>query len=118
MKNLLGLAVVFAAANASTDIIKDIMYGRPIKEDDLVLDNTLKLLGINRYLMYKARREGVGKAVLETMLPPMTVFDRGSKDLDDFLSGKEYKGNLLQGTPLDIIYWRYLGGVDKVKNMN
>ena len=118
MKNLLGLAVVFAAANASTDIIKDIMYGRPIKEDDLVLDNTLKLLGINRYLMYKARREGVGKAMLETMLPPMTVFDRSSKDLDDFLSGKEYKGNLLQGTPLDIIYWRYLGGVDKVKNMD
>ena len=118
MKNLLGLAVVFAAANAGTDIIKDIMYGRPIKEDDLVLDNTLKLLGINRYLMYKARREGVGKAVLETMLPPMTVFDRGGKDLDDFLSGKEYKGNLLQGTPLDIIYWRYLGGVDKVKNMD
>ena len=118
MKNLLGLAVVFAAANASTDMIKDIMYGRPIKEDDLVLDNTLKLLGINRYLMYKARREGVGKAVLETMLPPMTVFDRGGKDLDDFLSGKEYKGNLLQGTPLDIIYWRYLGGVDKVKNMD
>ena len=118
MKNLLGLAVVFAAANASTDMIKDIMYGRPIKEDDLVLDNALKLVGINRYLMYKARREGVGKAVLETMLPPMTVFDRSSKDLDDFLSGKEYKGNLLQGTPLDIIYWRYLGGVDKVKNMD
>ena len=118
MNKILGLAVVFAAANASTDIIKDIMYGRPIKEDDLVLDNTLKLLGINRYLMYKARREGVGKAVLETMLPPMTVFDRGGKDLDDFLSGKEYKGNLLQGTPLDIIYWRYLGGVDKVKNMD
>ncbi len=118
MNKILGLAVVFAAANAGTDIIKDIMYGRPIKEDDLVLDNTLKLLGINRYLMYKARREGVGKAVLETMLPPMTVFDRGGKDLDDFLSGKEYKGNLLQGTPLDIIYWRYLGGVDKVKNMD
>ena len=47
----------------------------------------------------------------------MTIFDRGGKDLDDFVSGKEYKGNLFQGTPLDIIYWRYLGGVDKVKNM-
>ncbi len=117
MKNLLGLAVVFAAANASTDVIKDLMYGRPIKKDELLADNILKLAGINRYLAFKAKREGVGKAVLETMLPPMTIFDRGGKDLDDFVSGKEYKGNLFQGTPLDIIYWRYLGGVDKVKNM-
>ena len=118
MKNLLGLAVVFAAANASTDVIKDMMYGRPIKKNDLLADNALKLLGINRYLAYKAKREGVGKALLETMLPPMTVFDRGGKDLDDLLSGKEYKGNLLQGSPLDIVYWRYLGGLDKINNSN
>ena len=117
MNKVLGLAVVFAAANASTDVIKDMMYGRPIKKDELLADNILKLAGINRYLAFKAKREGVGKAVLETMLPPMTIFDRGGKDLDDFVSGKEYKGNLFQGTPLDIIYWRYLGGVDKVKNM-
>jgi len=117
MNKVLGLAVVFAAANASTDVIKDLMYGRPIKKDELLADNILKLAGINRYLSFKAKREGIGKAVLETMLPPMTLFDRGGKDLDDFVSGKEYKGNLFQGTPLDIIYWRYLGGVDKVKNM-
>jgi len=117
MNKVLGLAVVFAAANASTDVIKDMMYGRPIKKDELLADNILKLAGINRYLSFKAKREGIGKAVLETMLPPMTLFDRGGKDLDDFVSGKEYKGNLFQGTPLDIIYWRYLGGVDKVKNM-
>ena len=92
------------------------MYGRPIKKNDLLADNALKLLGINRYLAYKAKREGVGKAILESMLPPMTVFDRGGKDLDDLLSGKEYKGNLLQGSPLDIVYWRYLGGLDKTNN--
>ena len=118
MKNVLGLAVVFAAANAGTDVIKDLMYGRPIKKNDLLADNALKLLGINRYLAYKAKREGIGKALLETMLPPMTVFDRGGKDLDDLLSGKEYKGNLLQGSPLDIVYWRYLGGLDKIQNSN
>ena len=115
---VLFVSVVFAAANASTDVIKDMMYGRPIKKNDLLADNALKLLGINRYLAYKAKREGVGKALLETMLPPMTVFDRGGKDLDDLLSGKEYKGNLLQGSPLDIVYWRYLGGLDKINNSN
>ena len=116
VEKILGLAFVFAAANAGTDVIKDLMYGRPIKKNDLLADNALKLLGINRYLAYKAKREGVGKAILESMLPPMTVFDRGGKDLDDLLSGKEYKGNLLQGSPLDIVYWRYLGGLDKINN--
>ena len=118
MKNVLGLAVVFAAANAGTDVIKDLMYGRPIKKDELLADNALKLLGINRYLTYKAKREGVGKALLESLLPPMTVFDRGGKDLNDLLSGKEFKGNLLQGSPLDIVYWRYLGGLDKIQRDN
>ena len=50
VEKILGLAVVFAAANAGTDVIKDLMYGRPIKKNDLLADNALKLLGINRYL--------------------------------------------------------------------
>jgi len=32
MKGLIGLATVFAAANAGTDMIKDTLYGRPIKD--------------------------------------------------------------------------------------
>ena len=113
---LASLGLVFGAANASTDVIKDTMYGRPTDMDDLLADNALKLLGINRYLAYKARREGVGKAVLEMALPPMTVIDRAGKDLDNLFQGKDYKGNMLQGTPLDIIYWQYLGGLDKTQN--
>lgn len=112
---LTSLGLIFGAANASTDVIKDTMYGRPTDMDDLLADNALKLLGINRYLAYKARREGVGKAVMEMALPPMTVIDRVGKDLDNLLQGKDYKGNMLQGTPLDIIYWQYLGGLDKTQ---
>ena len=112
---LTSLGLIFGAANASTDVIKDTMYGRPTDMDDLLADNALKLLGINRYLAYKARREGVGKAVMEMALPPMTVIDRAGKDLDNLFQGKDYKGNMLQGTPLDIIYWQYLGGLDKTQ---
>jgi len=112
---LTSLGLIFGAANASTDVIKDTMYGRPTDMDDLLADNALKLLGINRYLAYKARREGVGKAVMEMALPPMTVIDRLGKDLDNLFQGKDYKGNMLQGTPLDIIYWQYLGGLDKTQ---
>jgi hypothetical protein len=117
LKKLMGLAAVFAGANASTDVIKDLLYGRPIERDDLLEDNLWKLLGINRYLVRKAKREGPGKAFLEGLLPPTAVFDRTYQDISAIAGDKEYKGNMLQGTPLDMVYWRYLGGQDKIKKM-
>ena len=117
LAKLTQLAAIFAAANASTDVIKDILAGRPTKKDELVENNIWKLFGLNRYTYYNAKREGGAKALVELMLPPTAVFDRAWTDISSTLSGEEYKGAMLQGTPLDLIYWRYLGGVDKVKNM-
>ncbi len=117
LAKLTQLAAIFAAANASTDVIKDTLAGRPTKKDELVENNIWKLFGLNRYIYYNAKREGGAKALVELMLPPTAVFDRAWTDISSTLSGEEYKGAMLQGTPLDLIYWRYLGGVDKVKNM-
>jgi hypothetical protein len=93
------------------------MYGRPTKLDDLLTNNILKLVGVNRYMAYEAKRKGAGSVVGQTLLPPFTLYDRFSKDLINLFEGKEYKGNLLQGTPLDVFYWHYLGGLDKVDRM-
>ena len=113
---LAGLATVFAAANASTDVVKDTLAGRPTKLDEMVVNNSLRLLGVNRHLIYKSKREGVARSLLEMALPPTAVFDRAGKDINDvILSDKDYRGNMLQGTPFDLIYWRYLGGLDKIK---
>ena len=117
LAKLTQLAAIFAAANASTDVIKDTLAGRPTKKDELVENNIWKLFGLNRYTYYNAKREGGAKALVELMLPPTAVFDRAWTDISSTLSGEEYKGAMLQGTPLDLIYWRYLGGLDKVKNM-
>lgn len=116
MKNLIGLGLVFGAANASTDMIKDTLYGRPIKRNELFEDNLWRLAGINRYIVNKARREGPAKATLEMLLPPTAVFDRGWQDISAIVGDKEYKGAMLQGTPLDMVYWKYLGGLDKIQN--
>lgn len=117
LKSLVSLALVFGAANATTDVIKDLMYGRPIKGDDLLIDNIYKLFGVNRYLAYEVRREGPADAAIGLTLPPTAVFSRAWKDIAAFTAGEEYKGNMLQGTPLDMVYWRYLGGQDKIKRM-
>ena len=115
MSKIVGLGLVFGAANASTDMIKDTMYGRPIKRDELLEDNIWRLLGINRYIVQKARREGPMKVAAEMILPPTAIFDRAWQDISAIAGDKEYKGAMLQGTPLDMVYWKYLGGLDKIE---
>ena len=112
-KDLVQIAALFAAANAGTDVIKDVIYGRPIKRDELIEDNLWKLIGVNRYTVYNARRKGPGKAFIDFVAPPTAVFDRAFDDISAIVGDGEYKGAMLQGTPLDLIYWRYLGGLDK-----
>ena len=115
-KDLVQIATLFAAANAGTDIIKDIIYGRPIKRDELIENNLWKLIGINRYTFYNAKRRGPGKAFIDLLAPPTAVFDRAATDIGGIVGDGKYKGAMLQGTPLDLIYWRYLGGLDKIQN--
>ena len=114
ISKIVGLGLVFGAANASTDMIKDTMYGRPIKRDELLEDNIWRLLGINRYIVKKAQREGPMKTAAELILPPTAILDRAWQDISAIVGDKEYKGAMLQGTPLDMVYWKYLGGLDKI----
>lgn len=116
ISKIAGLGLVFGAANASTDMIKDTLYGRPVKRDELFEDNLWRLIGINRYIVNKARREGPAKATLEMLLPPTAIFDRGWQDISAIVGDGEYKGAMLQGTPLDMVYWKYLGGLDKIQS--
>ncbi len=118
LSNVIKIGSVFAAANATTDMIKDTIYGRPIKRDELFENNLWRLMGLNRYTYYTARREGIGTAIRDLIAPPVAIFDRASKDIDALVGDKEYKGAMLQGTPLDLIYWRYLGGLDKIQKDN
>jgi len=115
-KDLVQIATLFAAANAGTDVIKDVIYGRPIERDELLENNLWKLIGINRYTFYNAKRRGPGKAFIDLLAPPTAVFDRAATDIAGIVGDGEYKGAMLQGTPLDMIYWRYLGGLDKINN--
>lgn len=116
LKDVVQIAAVFAAANAGTDVIKDLIYGRPIKRDELIENNLWKLLGINRYTYYNAKRKGAFKTFVDFLAPPTAFFDRAQQDITALAGDKEYKGAMLQGTPLDLIYWRYMGGLDKIKS--
>ena len=115
-KDLVQIAALFATANAGTDVIKDVIYGRPINADETLENSLLQVIGINRYHIYNAKRKGPFKAGLDYLAPPTAFFDRAFDDISAIVGDGEYKGAMLQGTPLDLVYWRYLGGLDKVKD--
>ena len=115
-KDLVQIAALFATANAGTDVIKDVIYGRPINADETLENSLLQVIGINRYHIYNAKRKGPFKAGLDYLAPPTAFFDRAFEDISAIAGDGEYKGAMLQGTPLDLVYWRYLGGLDKVKD--
>ena len=71
-------------------MIKDTLYGRPIKRDEL-LRITFGMIGINRYIVNKARRDGLQKYLLKMLLPPTAIFDRGWQDISAIVGDGEYK---------------------------
>lgn len=115
LKGLAGYGAMLAMAGATTDTIKDMMYGRPTELDDTVKNNLFRLALINRYHVYKAERDGLGKAFLDYIMPATTTVDRLSKDVSAFAAGEDFKGHALQGTILDPIYWGMegMGGYEK-----
>jgi len=69
-RNLIAYATVAMAANASADVIKDIMFNREIDPEDVMWDNMLRLFGLNRYAVSKAGQKGPGELLINLLTPP------------------------------------------------
>jgi hypothetical protein len=115
IKNLVKLSTAFVAANASADVIKNVLLGRPINPDDLVVDNMLRLFGISKFVTWKAREEGVGSAAARQILPPVKLIDALTKDINNAWDGKglETVGSI----PIvgKLYYWWLGRGRDKIE---
>lgn len=96
-RNLIYLSGVFMLANATADEIKDFVLGRETSLKDRTIDNIFRLFGASKYDVYNSRERGVGFAVLQRILPPLSLFDRLSTDASRLIEGKEYKTGPLEG---------------------
>jgi len=67
---------------AGVDQVKDFVFGRKTNFDDLVIDNFLKIGGMSKYTTWQARREGIPKAIINTLAPPMGVATDVGKDIN------------------------------------
>ena len=88
IRNFIRLSALLMAMNATADILKDLLLGREIDFNDLAVDNVAKLIGFSRYTVFQVRREGLGSAIGQMILPPTKLVDDITKDViklyDDF----------------------------------
>lgn len=121
MKNLISLAAALMLMGMGSDALKDLILGRPIVLDDLVMDNIVKTMGFTKYQIYKAKDDGIANTFFMTMVvPPVGApIDDAGKDIAKIGFGKkELKDSELLGrVPVvgKFYYWWWGGGRTKIE---
>jgi len=123
-KNLIVLAGLMYLLGVPIDALKDWLMGRDPRLEDLHVDNLLKLVGVNRWAVWRARDGHIFQAAWAVIGPPKPWMDypwsdwekihkEQQKGLDADLSKLEsWKLIPIIGRPY---YWHFGGGADKVK---
>jgi len=117
MKNLIMLCMLFVLANAGADELKDWVLGRKTDFSDRMIDNLLRLVGVSKFVTWKARTEGVGSALARQVLPPFKFIDSLGKDI--ITTGDEKGLEVLGSVPVvgKLAYWHLGRGVSKREDL-
>jgi hypothetical protein len=112
-RNFIRLSMFFVLANASADELKDWVLGRKTDLNDRVVDNLLRLMGVSKFVTWKARTEGLGSALVKQILPPFKFIDAVSKDIIGAGDGKGLE--MLSSLPVvgKLAYWHLGRGREK-----
>lgn len=111
--NMVKLAALLVIANATADELKDFLLGRETDIQDTVVDNVLRLFGVGKYVVWRARYEGAGSAFVKQVAPPFKFFDALTKDISH--AGDQRGLETIGSIPLvgKIYYWRWGRGSGK-----
>lgn len=130
LSNFVRLSAMLILANATADVIKDLILGRPLESDDdeenyiweKITDNILRLSGLTKYSLYKFKKEGVAEGISSIVLPPILNFiTRGAKDIDKSMKDdgefEPHQAEIIQSVPLlgKLYYWWFGGGRKKIE---
>ncbi|HMU74252.1 MAG TPA: hypothetical protein PKD69_00625 [Elusimicrobiota bacterium] len=104
-RRLITLIPALLLAGVGTDELKDFILGRTTTFSDRVVDNILKLVGLSKWTLYKARQEGIASAAIKTILPPVPLVDQLWKDIRT--AGDKKGLEVVQSIPLvgKFYYW-------------
>ena len=95
--------------NAGADVLKDLLFGRPVNVPDSLVDNIFIGGSINRYQAMSVKREGLFKTLQKQLMFPVMMDEL----VVDILSDKEVKDwNTWKNVPLvgRPYYWWFGGG--------
>jgi hypothetical protein len=121
--SLFRIAILAMAANGSADVLKAILFNREIDEEDLVWNNILRMFGITKYTTTKARKEGIGTAIVNTVLPPQIgIVNDFTKDIDKSIREGQFDIDELRSVKYlpfvgKLYYWREGKGVEVEKRL-
>ena len=127
LKDLVSLAVIFSLANATADVIKDFILGRPTHIDDLVTDQMLRLVGISKYTTWKIRSGEIIEAVTSVAgIPIAGIVESTVRDaydqwnnwhkelLDENVRRKQPRVPTYVPVVGKLYYWWFGGGDEKI----
>jgi len=127
--NLVRLSALLIFANATADVIKDFLLGRPMDSEDedywttKLVDNIIRLFGISKYSLYRFKKDGVSEGISSIVLPPIFNFvARGAKDIDKAMKDdgefEAHQAEIIQSVPLlgKLYYWWFGGGRKKIED--
>jgi hypothetical protein len=110
---LIGIVTAMLAVGVTRDEIKDWVLRRKTTFGDHVIDNLWQLIGASKWMVYKARQEGLGSAVMKNILPPAPWIDYPTKDIRSMGDGKGFESVQLIPNIGKLYYWWFGRGANK-----
>ena len=74
-KNATKLSSLFVSMNGGIDGFKNFVLNKDQNVPDIVMNNYLKMLGMNKFMVDSVSREGLGSTLLKTIAPPTVLID-------------------------------------------
>lgn len=118
--NFISLSLALMMSGAGPDFLKDWILGREIDIPDTIVDNILKIVGFNKFLVGNTARRGPRSTLMEMIFPPMRFVDSAFKDARTVLKDgfQPDQWETINGIPIagELYYWWFGRGRTKVRN--
>ncbi|MEE9356565.1 MAG: hypothetical protein V3U75_13325 [Methylococcaceae bacterium] len=119
-QNLVRLGTALVLMGMSADALKDLLLDRDFEAEDLLVENLIKMTGINRYQVQKSKRQGIFNTFWQFFIPPIgTVADDLVKDLSQIGLGDKKLEDARTAKDIPVggkLYYWWFGGGKKHKN--
>lgn len=111
--NMMKILAFSTLANGSADVLKAILFNRDIDEEDFMWNTILRMFGITKYTTVKAKKDGLGSAIRDSIMPPQfSILDDIGKDITKAETLKDARSSKYFPLAGKLYYWREGRGVD------